>query len=123
MCAELLSAGAVPLRIHGQSPIELQRSCQPQSRAFPPPTEVGGFHRAEVSMKFERHGVPTAVLDVHEAAAYLGVSEVTLYRLVRRREVPYTRVGRSIRFRVEELERYLEERTVRPGCEGENVNE
>lgn len=62
---------------------------------------------------FERNGLPTAVLDVREAAAYLALTEQTLYRMVRRGALPHTRVGRSIRFRVGDLDRYLEERTGR----------
>jgi excisionase family DNA binding protein len=63
--------------------------------------------------KFERGGLPTAVLDVHEAAAYLAVKEATVYELVRAGELPHTRVGRSLRFRVADLDRYLAERTSR----------
>jgi len=63
--------------------------------------------------RFERDGFPTAVLDVHEAAAYLAVTPGTVYRLVRSGELPHTRVGRSVRFRVADLDRYLQERTSR----------
>jgi len=61
--------------------------------------------------RFERDGLPTAVLDVREAAAYLALKPETVRRLVRRGELPHTRVGRSIRFRLVDLDRYLEERT------------
>ncbi len=63
--------------------------------------------------KFERDGLATAVLDVREAAAYLAVVPETVYRLVRRGELPHTRVGKAIRFRVEDLDHYLEKRTSR----------
>ena len=63
--------------------------------------------------KFERDGLPTAVLDGHEAAAYLAVDVQTVYRLVRRGTLPHTRVGRVLRFRVVDLDRFLEERTSR----------
>jgi len=62
---------------------------------------------------FERFGLPTAVLDVHEAAAYLAVTSGTVYRLVRSGELAHVRIGRSVRFRVVDLNRYLEERTSR----------
>jgi excisionase family DNA binding protein len=65
------------------------------------------------SPTFDRHGLPTAVFDVHEAAAYLAVSETTLHRMLRRGELPHTRAGRSLRFRVVDLDRYLEEQTSR----------
>ena len=31
-------------------------------------------------VRFERDGLPTAVLDAREAAAYLAISQITLYR-------------------------------------------
>src|SRR5438552_1591190 len=63
--------------------------------------------------KCERDGLTTPVLDVHDAAAHLGVAALTVYRIVRRGELPVTRIGRFLRFRVEDLHRYLQERTVR----------
>lgn len=63
--------------------------------------------------RFERNGYPTAVLDIREAAAYLAVTDTTLRRMIRRGEIPHTRVGRSIRFRLVDLDAYLEERTSR----------
>ena len=63
--------------------------------------------------KFERYGMPTAVLDAVEAAAYLAVTKDQVYRLVRSGELPHTRVGKSIRFRVADLDAYLKERTSR----------
>jgi len=70
-----------------------------------PPTPTGAL--------FERYGLPTAVLDVHETAAYLAVTSGTVYRLVRSGELAHVRIGRSVRFRVVELNRYLEDRTSR----------
>ena len=63
--------------------------------------------------KFERHGMTTAVLDAREAAAFLAISKEQLYRMVRAGEVPHTRVGKSLRFRVPDLDAYLQERTSR----------
>ena len=61
----------------------------------------------------ERNGHPTAVLDVTEAAAYLAISRDTLLRLVKRGELPHTRVGVALRFRLTDLDEYLEARTSR----------
>jgi excisionase family DNA binding protein len=58
-----------------------------------------------------RYGLPTAVLDVREAAAYFGITSRQVYRLVRSGEIPHTRVGLSLRFRIEDLDRYLATRT------------
>ena len=57
--------------------------------------------------------VTPAVLDIPSAARYLAISPDTLYGLVRSGEVPHARVGKSIRFRVWDLDRFLEERTSR----------
>lgn len=66
-----------------------------------------------MGQKFEREGLPTAVLDVREAAAYLALGQEAVRRLVRRGALPHTRVGRAIRFRLEDLDSYLERRTSR----------
>ena len=48
------------------------------------------------------------LLDVHEAAKYLGdISTRTLYREVKRGRLRMVKVGGSTRFRVSELDRYL----------------
>jgi excisionase family DNA binding protein len=60
---------------------------------------------------FVRYGLPTAVLDVKETAAYFGITSRQVYRLVRSGELPHTRVGLSLRFRIEDLDRYLSMRT------------
>ena len=67
----------------------------------------------ETPTTFERNGHPTAVLDAHEAAAYLAVSRDTLRRMTKRGELPHTRVGVALRYRVKDLEEYLEARTSR----------
>ena len=44
---------------------------------------------------------------VAEVAAYLRVSEATIYKLVRKKEIPGKRIGRSWRFWREEIEKWL----------------
>jgi excisionase family DNA binding protein len=61
--------------------------------------------------RFVRYGLPTAVLDVKETAAYFGITSRQVYRLVRSGELPHTRVGLSLRFRIDDLDRYLSTRT------------
>jgi len=61
--------------------------------------------------KPERDANAPALLDARAAAAYLAVNIETLYRLARAGELPHTRVGRALRFRLVDLERYLEEQT------------
>jgi excisionase family DNA binding protein len=62
--------------------------------------------------KAERHmaGRPIDVLTASEAAEYLRVSRKTLYRLVAAGKVPGQRVGRSWRFRREDLVAFLRAR-------------
>jgi excisionase family DNA binding protein len=53
-------------------------------------------------------------LNVAQAADYLGVSERQVRSLVYRQTIPYTKVGRLLRFNVAELDRWLDANTVRP---------
>lgn len=46
---------------------------------------------------------PEGLLDKHEAAAWLGVSVSWLEKKVAAREVPHTRLGRSVRFSADHL--------------------
>lgn len=57
-----------------------------------------------------------------EAAGVLGVEVSTLavWRCTGRYDVPYIRVGRAIRYRREELDAWLESRTVRAAGEAED---
>jgi excisionase family DNA binding protein len=52
------------------------------------------------------------LLNIHEAAEYLGLKVSTLYAWVHQRRVPYVKVGRLVRFRPEALEKWLENNTV-----------
>lgn len=50
-----------------------------------------------------------------QAAAYLGVSLSTLYRLVNDGAVGAYRPARSLQFKLEELDAYLDQTKVQPG--------
>ncbi len=54
-------------------------------------------------------------LDSNAAADYIGVSRTTLptWRCLKRYSIPFLRVGRKIYYRVDDLDRWLESRTVR----------
>ena len=60
----------------------------------------------------------TTLLTRREAAAYLGISEGTLsvWACTGRYQVPYLKVGRSVKYRQADLDRWLESRAVNP-CE------
>lgn len=47
------------------------------------------------------------LLDIKQAAAYLGRNVAFLRRLVARREMPHFKVGRALRFDVRDLDAYL----------------
>ena len=52
------------------------------------------------------------LLNVREAAQYLGLEVDTIYKKARLREVPCVKVGRALRFDVKALERFIEQHTI-----------
>ena len=52
------------------------------------------------------------LLNVREAAQYLGLEVDTVYKKSRLREVPCVKVGRALRFDVKALERFIEQHTI-----------
>lgn len=51
---------------------------------------------------------PTALLTREQAAERLAISIVTIDRLILRRELRAVRIGRAVRVRVADLERFVE---------------
>ena len=56
-------------------------------------------------------------LDVKATALYLGMSEKAVYSAAERRQLPFRKVGRNLRFDVMKLDAYIE------GLEGVDVTE
>jgi excisionase family DNA binding protein len=52
------------------------------------------------------------LLNVREAALYLGLEVDTVYKKARLRELPCVKVGRALRFDVEALSRFIEQHTI-----------
>jgi excisionase family DNA binding protein len=52
------------------------------------------------------------LLNVEEAAEYLGLEIDTIYKKSRLRELPSVKVGRALRFDVVALRRFIEEHTI-----------
>ena len=52
------------------------------------------------------------LLNVQEAAEYLGLEIDTVYKKSRLRELPSVKVGRALRFDVMALQRFIEEHTI-----------
>ena len=57
-------------------------------------------------------GVGKRLLNVKEAARYLGLEVDTVYKKARLRELPSVKVGRALRFDLNALERFVEEHTI-----------
>ncbi len=47
------------------------------------------------------------LLSIVEAAAWLGLSQSYLYKLVESKKIPYIRFGRAIRFDIKQLEYWI----------------
>ena len=58
-------------------------------------------------------GIGRRLLNVREAAQYLGLEVDTVYRKARLREVPCVKVGRALRFDLKALERFVEQHTIK----------
>ena len=58
--------------------------------------------------------LPSALLNVDQAAEILGTTAATLsvWRSKRRVNIPYVKIGRSVRYRLGDLERYIARQTV-----------
>ena len=54
------------------------------------------------------------LLNVEEAARYLGLEVDTVYKKARLRELPSVKVGRALRFDVNALDGYIEQHAVKP---------
>ncbi len=54
------------------------------------------------------------MLTSKQAAKYLGISSGTLavWRCVKQYEIPYYKVGKSVRYRMEDLEKFMSDRRV-----------
>ena len=55
---------------------------------------------------------PDNLLSVQQAAAYLGITVSTLYGWACHRQIKFVKVGRLLKFRLQDLEAYVEHRTV-----------
>jgi len=53
------------------------------------------------------------LLNVREAAQYLGLEVDTIYKKARLRELPSVKVGRALRFDVKALDGYIEQNAIK----------
>jgi len=54
------------------------------------------------------------LIDIKQAAKCTDLSVHTLYTMVNQRRVPFVRVGRLVKFDVEQLEKWIKQHTVLP---------
>ena len=57
-------------------------------------------------------GVGKRLLNVREAALYMGLDVDTIYKKARLRELPSVKVGRALRFDLKALEAYVDKHTI-----------
>ena len=67
---------------------------------------------SESQMRFNE-SVGKRLLNVEEAAEYLGLQVDTIYKKARLRELPSVKVGRALRFDLKALQRYIEQHTIK----------
>jgi excisionase family DNA binding protein len=53
------------------------------------------------------------LLNMTEAAEYLGLSKLTLYEWVSQRKIEYVKVGRLVKFDGRQLDRWIKKQTIK----------
>ncbi len=69
-------------------------------------------------MAKRRGYVGESLLTVAEVASMMRVSNMTVYRLIKARQLPALKVGKNYRIRESDMEHYLNERSVGGGASG-----
>lgn len=61
-----------------------------------------------------QHHIPSPLFSPNEAAEYLGVDPKTLcvWRCTKRYRLPYVKVGRNVRYRLSDLQAWIDSRTL-----------
>ena len=54
------------------------------------------------------------LLTIQEVAAYTGLSAHTLYTMVSQRRIPFVKLGRCLRFDLDQLDEWIKQNTVMP---------
>ena len=57
-------------------------------------------------------GVRPEFFDIRDLSRYLGIRPSTLYVMVEERSIPHYRIGRLVRFRKSEIDRWMEQKQV-----------
>ncbi len=64
-------------------------------------------------MKIINH--ESGLMDIDEAAAFLGLKKSSLYQLTFKRQIPFVKLGRRIRFTIDQLQNFISKNTVEAG--------
>lgn len=102
--------------VHGVSMASLQHACTRRIRENRR-TVGNSQHTGDKSVTPEPYllsngSVGKRLLNVEEAARYLGLKVDTVYKMARLRQLPSVKVRRSLRFDVRALELYVEQHTI-----------
>ncbi len=54
------------------------------------------------------------LMSVKDAAELLDLAEITIYKLISSKGIPYVKIGRSVLFEQEKLNAWIEEKSVKP---------
>ncbi len=54
------------------------------------------------------------MMNIHELAKELGLSESGIYQWVSQRKIPFVRMGRALRFDSEEIKKWIEGNRIEP---------
>lgn len=54
------------------------------------------------------------LVSIKEAAVYTGLSPYTIYTMVSQRRIPFVKLGRSVKFDLELLNKWIQQQTVMP---------
>ena len=57
------------------------------------------------------------LISIQQAAEYVGITVGTIYQWRSQHKIPYIKVGRRVKFKKEQLDQWLTERTVHVGIE------
>ncbi len=52
------------------------------------------------------------MLNTHKLAKELNLSESGIYQMVSQRKIPFIKIGRAIRFDLEDIEKWIEEKKI-----------
>ena len=54
------------------------------------------------------------LVDIKQAATYIGLSTYTVYTMVSQRRIPFVKVGRLVKFDLDLLDKWIKQNTMMP---------